>query len=255
MASLDSNRGAKRAREAREALGLAPDERIECVVELVEQRGGVPVFVLELPEEVSGAYKPDGPFMFVNRRQAVTRQRFTVAHEFGHHRLGHRDLKLIDTQADIAGAHATDAREVQANAFAAELLAPKAAVQRWWEASEHGPGLEGVCRLAHAFAISPLAALFRLSTAGLIERPELLARLRAEIEDDLHVELSQRLGLGAHDDVLQRAHDDQRIRLPQPLQGGALAALIAGEITTEEAARRAGRAPHELAQALEALRI
>jgi Zn-dependent peptidase ImmA (M78 family) len=255
MASLDSNRGAKRAREVRAELGLAPQERIGCVVELAERRAGVPVFVLDLPAEVSGAYKPDGPFIFVNQRQAVTRQRFTVAHELGHHRLGHSDLKLIDTPADLAGAHSHDPREVQANAFAAELLAPRQAVRDWWASAEHGLGLEGVCRLAHEFAISPVAALYRLSTAGLLDDRRLLARLQAEIEDDLHLELSGRLGLGEHDDALQRAHDDERIRLPDSMRGGALEALLAGELGVAEAARRAGRAPEELEQALEALRI
>src|SRR3712207_7408724 len=59
-----------------------------------------------------------------NGREATTRQRFTLAHELGHVRCGHAPAVDVDTIADLA--NRTDPLEVQANAFAAELLLPRA---------------------------------------------------------------------------------------------------------------------------------
>jgi hypothetical protein len=43
MSGLDRNRGAKRAREAREALGLRADAPLDCLLTAVEERAGLPV--------------------------------------------------------------------------------------------------------------------------------------------------------------------------------------------------------------------
>ncbi len=257
MPSVHANRGAKRAREARAELGEALYAPLDCVVTAVE-RCGVGVLVLDLPEGVAGAYDPAGAWIFVNGRQQVVRQRFTVAHEFGHHRLGHRDLKILDSPADIAGrAHEHDWREVQANAFAAEFLAPKAAVRAWWQEERQGaPNLETVCRLAVHFRISAIAAAFRLNDAGIVDAAR-VERFKAEIEGDrLHVAVVEQLGLDPrHDDVLQRALDDGRARLPAALAASPLGAYMRREVTLDQAARRAGCEPAQLAAAVEALRI
>src|SRR4051794_17302713 len=93
-------------------LGPLPD-----VIEAVEDRGGTYAVVLELAGGVAGAYiaKTDLPLIFVNGRQAITRQRFTLAHEFGHHRMGHSTG--IDQEV-IVGAVEHSPNEVAANAFA-----------------------------------------------------------------------------------------------------------------------------------------
>jgi Zn-dependent peptidase ImmA (M78 family) len=256
MPSLNANRGAKRAREARAELGLG-DGPLDCVVEAVERRGGVPVLAFELPDRVAGAYDPSGPRVIVNQREAVARQRFTVAHEFGHHRLGHDDIKIIDSPADLAGqAPRNDWREVEANAFAAEFLAPVAGVRAWWErAGARVAGLEEVCRLAAAFGMSAPAAAIRLSTAGLADRQR-AERLRAEVEEGLHRDVAAMLDVGpARDDALQRAADAGRVRLPDDLRATPLGRLLAGEIDTAQAARLSGRTEDEVRAALERFRI
>jgi Zn-dependent peptidase ImmA (M78 family) len=255
--SLHANRGAKRAREARAELSIARDAQLACTVTAIE-RAGVGVLVLDLPAGVAGAYNPAGPWIFVNGRQQVVRQRFTVAHEFGHHRLGHRDLKILDSPADIAGkAHARDWREVQANAFAAEFLAPISGVRAWWREQEpDAANLEAVCRLACEFGVSAIAAAYRLNAAGLADLRR-VERLKREIEEDMmHVQLMEQLGLDPrHDDVLQRVADEGRARLPPALASSPLGAYLRRDVTLDEAARRAGCAPAKLAAAVEALRI
>jgi Zn-dependent peptidase ImmA (M78 family) len=255
VASMHANRGAKRAREARAALGLG-DGPLRCVVDAVERLGGVPVLAFDLPDGVAGAYDP-APWIFVNQRQAVPRQRFTVAHEFGHHRLGHRDLKIIDSTADLAGgAPAGDWREVEANAFAAEFLAPAAGVRAWWDGDgRRAADLEAVCRLAAAFGTSAQVAAIRLRTLELVE-PRRGRRLQDEVEEGLHHELAERLGLGAgRGDALQEAADGGRVRLPEGLRVTPLGRLLAGEIGHAEAARLAGRSEAEVRAMLEVFRI
>src|SRR5947209_4350735 len=135
--SLWSNTGAKRAREARQELGYLPDGPLPDVIEAVEGRGGVSVVLLDLVDGVAGAYiaKSELPLIFVNGVQAVTRQRFTLAHEFGHFRMGHETV--VDEQVMIGGFQHKPT-EVAANAFAAEFLMPKEATKAW--AAEHVHG-------------------------------------------------------------------------------------------------------------------
>lgn len=66
----------------------------------------------------------------VNSRNSPRRQRFSIAHELGHWRL-HKGKPLIVDQSvminkrDDVSSQATDAEEIEANHFAAELLMPK----------------------------------------------------------------------------------------------------------------------------------
>jgi Zn-dependent peptidase ImmA (M78 family) len=225
-------------------------------VQAVEEVGGVGVLCAPLPDGVSGAYNPDVPLVFVNRHHAVVRQRFTVAHEFGHHRCGHADLKIIDTDDDLRG-RTSDPREVQANAFAAEFLAPKVAVERWW-AQERGDavGLEAVCRLAYRFGLSALAALFRIDTARVVPAAA-VRRMRGEIVDDeLHLQIGEQLDLGDPiDDELARIAERREIRLPAAFRGSVLEAVLHGRMDRVHGARLAGVAPAALDAAIEGLLV
>jgi Zn-dependent peptidase ImmA (M78 family) len=70
----------------------------------------------------------------INGRNSPKRQRFTIAHELGHWLL-HKGKPLIVDQSvminkrDDVSSQATDAEEIQANQFAAELLMPRALVK------------------------------------------------------------------------------------------------------------------------------
>jgi Zn-dependent peptidase ImmA (M78 family) len=247
MPGLDTNRGAKRAREARERLGLDDVSPIACALALVEERAGLPVVVGSLPDEVAGALWRNGvgAVVWINGDQAVERQRFTIAHELGHVCCGHEGTS-VDT-ADTLSARTRDPREVQANAFAAELLAPRRAVE---DLIAHEPTLEDLVRLAARFGISTIAALYRCRTLELVSTRR-YERLKGEIDDGLHRTLWGHLGLEPLQDGL--AAIDEHPRLPPSLAGSALAALLSGDASVSAAAGSAGCAADTLAAAAAAL--
>jgi len=248
MPGYDTNFGAKRAREARERLGLDQASPVACVVTLAEQRADLPVVVATLPPDVAGALWRDGTgaMAWVNGAQALERQRFTVAHELGHVCCRHAQT-TIDTAATIS-ATASDPREVQANAFAAELLAPRAGVR---DTIRGEPGLDDLVRLAARFGISTIAALYRCRTLGLV-RADRARRLKEEIEDGLHHDVWDHLRPARIHDLL--AGLEEYPRLPPALAGSALGALLRGETTAAAAALAAGCRIDTLEAAAAALR-
>ena len=179
MPGHDANVGAKRAREARSALGLAPGEPFPCLLTAIERDAGVPVMVAGMHAQIAGfCLRPgDGSScLFVNGLQYVGRQRFTLAHEYGHHYMRHEGVPPDSTRTVIQG-FARSSVEVQANAFAAELLAPAAAIR---ELVDSEPTLETLAELAGHFGISMQAALVRLNNLGLTGRDD---ELRGELAD------------------------------------------------------------------------
>jgi Zn-dependent peptidase ImmA (M78 family) len=252
--SLYSNTGAKRAREARQALGCGPTQRLPDVIEMIEGHGGAQAVVLELTDGVAGAYiaKADLPLLFVNGAQAVTRQRFTLAHEFGHFRMGHSTV--VDKQAMIGGVQ-RDPNEVAANAFAAEFLMPKEGTNAW--AAEHVGGrvtLEHVVVFANEYGVSPQAARYAFQAAGILADRERREQLDAEIAEDLHIELASYLGLQPLEDRLAEAV--RRLpRIPPVLEQSALGDVLIGAIDVDELATRAGRTPDEMHEALAEFRL
>lgn len=233
MPGRDTNIGAKRARDTRTALGLDPAAPID-VLAVAEERVRVPVAVAALPDEVAGCCWLDGPraLLWVNGDQALVRQRFTLAHELGHLRLGHRGELPVDLVETLANTR--DPREVQANAFAAELLAPRAGVKEMVSAE---PGLGDVAAIAGRYGISMLAALYRLVTLQLTTRGE---RLREELDE----------GLGTYLDVPPYVDGLSRITLPRLPAGSALDAAFRGSASVGAAASAAGADAGALGAAL-----
>ncbi len=243
MAGEWSNRGAKRAREARAELGCPRAGALEDVLEAIEGPGRAHVLLLELPPQVAGAYiaRRDLPLLLVNGRQAPARQRFTLAHEFGHHRMGH--ASVVDEQAAISGRREHDPAEVCANAFAAEFLMPRDAVAAWGAEQVGGPvTLEHVLLLGHEYGVSAQAARYALETAGVLRDRRRARQLDEEISGELHRELARWLGLQPIDDGLAEAAATLP-RIPGALRDNALGDLLAGAIGVEELARRMGADP------------
>jgi Zn-dependent peptidase ImmA (M78 family) len=252
VASKWSNTGAKRGREARADLGLGGGGPVGDLLTLVEG-AGAHVVVLDLPEGVAGAYvaKPDCPLLFVNGGQWVGRQRFTLAHEFGHFRMGHETV--IDKQVAISG-HLHDPNEVCANAFAAEFLLPKRAIAEWGEAHVRAgqPTLEHVCLLAAEYGVSAQAARYALDTACVLTSAPRKRQLDDEIADDLHLELFKQLGLEPLEDELAAA-SARRPRIPRALRDTALGDLLAGDIDEAGFAERVNASTDEVEAMLAAL--
>lgn len=248
MPSKWSNTGAKRAREARAELGFTREGPLPDVLAVTE-RGGAHVVLLDLPEGLAGAYiaKPGCPLLFVNGNQAIARQRFTLAHEFGHFRMRHRSV--VDRQVAISG-HLHDPDEVCANAFAAEFLMPRDAVGAWARGNVRGAvTLEHVVLLACDYGVSAQAARYALEAAGALTDPQRKDQLDDEIANELHVALFSRLGLEPIEDELAAA-SAHRPRIPRGLRDSALGDLLAGHIDVDGFARRLDCEPSRAAAML-----
>ncbi len=191
----------KRARELRGELGLGERGPIADLFLTVRDIVGLEVVVVAMDEGCAGAYVPHalGPVVFVNIDHAPVRQRFTLAHELGHHHL--HEGGEVDQVADLG--NVTDPREGEANFFAAEFLAPRPALEAF-VARERSHGLERIVRLGCEFGLSAPAALYRLSTWGLLTAKEPIDRLKKEIDDGMHLELRDHLSLADLDDTLGR---------------------------------------------------
>ncbi|MEZ4468586.1 MAG: ImmA/IrrE family metallo-endopeptidase [bacterium] len=130
--------GYELAHRTRDLLRLMPDEPIENLHALIEDRLGILVIQDELPAWLAGATVAVGELRgivvnTVGSNQNVWVRRATMAHELGHllwdpaERLQsltfdrHQDLDRPERANDVV--------EQRANAFAIELLAPQAALQ------------------------------------------------------------------------------------------------------------------------------
>jgi Zn-dependent peptidase ImmA (M78 family) len=233
------------ARRARIELGFGLDGPLPDLLEAVEGPGGAHVVVLELGDDVAGACIQRGALvlLFVNGAHAAVRRRFTLAHEFGHRRLGH--ASVIDRPADLLDTR-HDPAEVGANYFAAEFLVPAQAVRGW--ARGRGLGLDDVVRLAAEYGVSAKMARIRLETAGVLRDRERAARLDAEIDDEgLHLPLAGLLGL---EDLADGVAAAAAPLLPRALHGSALGGVLSGELSVAQAAARSGRSPEAMRRAL-----
>jgi hypothetical protein len=181
--------------------------------------------------------------LVVNGAHAAVRRRFTLAHEFGHFRLGH--ASVVDRPADVFGAQ-RDPAEVAANYFAAEFLMPGQAVRQW--ARGRRITLEEVVRLAAEYGVSAKAARIRLSTSEALRDRALAARLDAEIDDEgLHLGLA---GWFGWHDLRDRLSEASPPRMPPALRDTALGDMLAGDISIAQGAARSGRSTEEMRRAL-----
>jgi Zn-dependent peptidase ImmA (M78 family) len=145
-------------------------------VERIAKALGVRVEYAPLDGDLSGlAHIKDGlPIVGVNALHSATRQRFTLAHELGHVQLHQPELEAAvhvdrgSLRRDALAAAGVDPSEIEANAFAAELLMPKHLL----EAALAGRTVDleddkAVEALAKRFRVSEAAMRFRLEAAYL----------------------------------------------------------------------------------------
>ncbi len=251
MAGKDTNVGAKRARETRAALGVPPGAPVRCVLSLVERQMRVPVVIAALPTNIAGCCWRDGDraVLWVNGTHAPTRQRFTLAHELGHLRCRHDGAVPVETFVTLGGM-STDSREVQANAFAAELLAPAKGVTAMVNGGD--PALEDVVRVAAAFGISTIAALYRLNSLGLTK---CYGPLAAAVADGEQEAAWKRLHAVPVRDAIAAIRRLDLPRFSPALQDSALAAVARGTVSTSSAAGSIGCDPGSLANGAAAIGI
>ena len=250
MAGKDTNIGAKRARECREALGLDPAAPLACVLATVETAADIPVVVADMPEHIDGVCwrGGDAVVLWVNGTRPAVRRRFTLAHELGHIRCGHDHDLPVETFKTLGGQD-TDSREVQANAFAAQFLMPADAI---CDQVTPKPTLEDVVTIAARFGVSTIAALYRLNTLKLVSEKR-SGRLKREIDEGLADEVWAHLDPPPLEDGLATIGEDDLPRISPQLAGRGLEAMIRRTASVPAIARAAGCDPSALAQGAAAI--
>lgn len=121
----------QRAGEVLRELGIvSPPVEVDEIV----AQAGITVRYMPLEDDLSGMiFSNSGvPMIVVNSLHHPNRQRFTLAHEFGHFELHmadigsevHVDKKYLMMARDGLSAQGFDRQEIEANRFAAEILVP-----------------------------------------------------------------------------------------------------------------------------------
>ncbi len=108
---------------------------------------------------VAGFLVEDSKTIYLNVDDAPTRQVYTVAHELGHHFLGHSPTAYAVYRKDDFGREKND-EEKEADYFAANLLMPEKMIKD--EMRRLGLTKDAISALALRFGVSPSAMKYRL---------------------------------------------------------------------------------------------
>ncbi|WP_446044649.1 ImmA/IrrE family metallo-endopeptidase [Streptomyces olivaceus] len=127
---------------------------------------GLVAAAIDLPDGLDGLSWDTGDFrlVLVGRTDAWTRQRFTLAHELGHILAG--DATEHPLTEHVVPSVDQGRAEIRANAFAAELLMPRAEVLE--SAAAGTMSREALLSLSWEYQVSPSAMATRLRTLGVI---------------------------------------------------------------------------------------
>jgi Zn-dependent peptidase ImmA (M78 family) len=142
----------------------------------IAKKLGLTVLVEDLDEDISGLLTTaeKDRTICVNKKHSRNRQRFSMAHEIGHHQLGHQfvhgehvhvDRGVQISQRSGRSSEAIDAKEIEANQFAACLLMPRIMLEAEVELPVSD---EQVKVLARKFGVSEQAMTIRLSRLGFL---------------------------------------------------------------------------------------
>lgn len=105
------------------------------------------------------------PVIEYDAEEYSLRQRFTIAHELGHHVLGHTENgHQFRDDANKFNLNVPSPEESQANKFAAELLAPEMAIKHL----VFKENINSLITLAEKFRVSTVAMKYRLTNLGLL---------------------------------------------------------------------------------------
>lgn len=151
---------------------------------------GVPLMFTKL-EGLLGVYlREPSPGILITTQRPQSQQRFTAAHELGHHFLGHSpslDDKSILRRAPFAGRTGDPIQEVEAEAFAAAFLLPQWLLdwhceqQGWTDEALHDPAR--VYQLALRVGTSFLATVWTLHRYKVLAQPAAEAMARVKVKE------------------------------------------------------------------------
>lgn len=140
-------------------------------VEKIMKAEGLAVRYAPLAADMSGMsfVKEEQRVVVVNSLHHPNRQRFTLAHEYGHHvldaellRSGVHVDKVVLHRGELA-AQGTDDIEIRANRFASEILMPEALIRPLAEGLMDWNDEAGLTRLAQKCKVSLAALQYRLA--------------------------------------------------------------------------------------------
>jgi Zn-dependent peptidase ImmA (M78 family) len=151
-------------------------------VEQVARQLEAEVIYRNFEGDVSGmVYRNDTEKVIgVNSSHAPNRQRFTVAHEIGHlvlHKGQHVYVDSFEGRVNWRDG-AWDAVEAEANAFAAELLMPRAFIDRAVAKAMEDVAVSPkrlVADMAKSFKVSQQSMRFRLENLGILDPGDLIS--------------------------------------------------------------------------------
>ena len=155
--------------EAELLLSRLDMKRIPTGLPKVARKLDIIVEYTPLDRELSGMamIKDEQKLVWINSLHHPNRQRFTLAHEIGHHVL-HEDILRegvhVDKgilRRDTVSSAGTEVKEIQANAFASQLLMPKAEITRLSQDLDLDDE-ESIKSLAKKFRVSVAAIQYRL---------------------------------------------------------------------------------------------
>ena len=159
------------AAASRERLRLClGDQPVANLRELLENDVGLRVFYSALPSVVAGlyAYVSDlGYCVLINRKHPAERQRFTLAHEYGHF-LCNRHKPGVDY---LSWQGRKPRSETFSDAFAASFLMPESGLRRHFVDIRTATGdfqVADLCRLSVLYGASVQAMCLRLEAIGLV---------------------------------------------------------------------------------------
>jgi Zn-dependent peptidase ImmA (M78 family) len=157
------------------------DQKLPIDVEAVANCLGISVRYEPFGEDMSGVLvkEPNRTTIGVNSSHAITRQRFTIAHEIGHFILKHKGEVFVDktlrndtfvVRRDGKSSLGTFLWEIHANQFAAALLMPKnlllAQISKRLDKKNKLLLEELIAELAKVFMVSKQAMEYRLTNIG-----------------------------------------------------------------------------------------
>ena len=209
----------------------SPVEQAANLAALIEMDLGVDVAIQPLGQLDGLAAATGSTRLILAATSTVpTRQRFTLAHELGH--LAASDDQQLHTDENVYTRGGEG--EMRANAFAAELLMPEAALadrvhrgSRWFE------------ELVWELRVSPTALAYRLGNLKLIDEAERNRLLTVEMD---HVVAT----LGKQQDYAARVAEASQPRIPTLLLRDLLAAHREGHITLRPVAALMGMSTNDL---------
>jgi len=155
------------AERRRLGLGDGPLPHLRVVL---EDDVGLRVFFLGLPSKIAGLYahvEPGGSCIAANARHPHERQRWTLAHEYGHFLTSRWSAEVTS----LGGARQS-ARERFADQFAANLLMPQAGLTRRFQVVRSSRGgaftAADLLQLADLYEVSPAAMALRMEDLRLV---------------------------------------------------------------------------------------